>query len=71
MNPLLKKYHVDGPVPPSYIPPNKRKMISRYMGKSSFLPGNYSKFNLYLIILDPSTDPEGNKTTKQGAEEKN
>jgi hypothetical protein len=41
VNPLLKKYKYDGEIPPQYIPPGKRKMISRYMGKSSYVPGYY------------------------------
>ena len=43
VNPLLKKYKYDGEIPPQYIPPGKRKMISRYMGKSSYVPGFYGK----------------------------
>ena len=43
LNPLLKKYKYDGPQPPSYIPPKKRKMIARYMGRTSFSPSYTSK----------------------------
>jgi hypothetical protein len=45
LNPLLKKYKYDGAQPPSYIPPKKRKMISRYMGRSSFSPGHFGKYS--------------------------
>lgn len=40
MNPLLKKYHQDGPIPPQYIPKEKRSFIATYMGRSSYQPGN-------------------------------
>ena len=43
LNPLLKKYKYDGPQPPSYIPPNKRRTIQRYMDRSSYNPGSYGK----------------------------
>jgi hypothetical protein len=51
VNPILKKYHYEGEIPPSYIPPKKRKMIYRYMGRSSFNPGNYGKFIIIFIYL--------------------
>ena len=44
LNPLLKKFKYDGPQPPSYIPPKKRKIIQRYMDRSSFNPGYSGKF---------------------------
>jgi len=47
LNPLLKKYKYDGPQPPSYIPPKKRKLISRYMGRTSI---NSSFFSKLLLI---------------------
>ena len=40
MNPLLKKYHQEGAIPPQYIPKEKRAYISSYMGRSSYVPGN-------------------------------
>lgn len=43
INPLLKKYKYDGDIPPQYIPPKKRKVIQRYMDRSSVSPGYYSK----------------------------
>ena len=46
VNPLLKKYNVDGDIPPSYIPAQKRRMISCYMGRSSLHPGSYGKLKL-------------------------
>ena len=59
LNPLLKKYKYDGPQPPSYIPPKKRKMITRYMGRSSFSPGHFGKwidsFLKILTVVDYST----------------
>ncbi len=59
LNPLLKKYHYDGDIPPSYIPPKKRKIIYRYMGRSSYNPGNF----------DPSSETkEGNISTKMDAD---
>jgi len=62
INPLLKKYKYDGELPPSYIPADKRAKISTYMGRSSFVTGNY----------EANKDLEmGNKTSKQHAEEKN
>jgi len=58
VNPLLKKYKYEGPLPPSYIPPKKRKIIARYMGRSSFSPGYYGKYHAYFyltyILLQPS-----------------
>ena len=59
VNPLLKKYHYDGEIPPSYIPPKKRKIIYRYMGRSSYNPGNYN------ASLDSK---EGNISTKLDAD---
>jgi len=59
VNPLLKKYKYEGPLPPSYIPPKKRKIISRYMGRSSFSPG------FYVAAEDAEF---GHQTTKMGAE---
>ena len=50
VNPLLKKYKYDPEVPPQYIPADKRAKISSYMGRSSFEPGSYRKFNFYLIL---------------------
>lgn len=44
INPLLKKYKYDGELPPSYIPADKRAKISTYMGRSSFVTGNYGKY---------------------------
>jgi len=38
INPYLKKYMQDGDIPPSYIPANKRKTISTYMGRTSINP---------------------------------
>ena len=83
-NPLLKKYKYDGEIPPSYIPAQKRQMISTYMGRSSFNPGYYGKLisltfsaNLLLkfyfeIKTEAAKDVEmGNKTSKQSAELKN
>jgi len=62
INPLLKKYKYDGEVPPSYIPENKRKMITTYMGRSSFKTGSY----------DPVNDlQDGNKTSKMAYEQRN
>ena len=59
INPLLKKYKYDGPHPPSYIPPKKRKMIYRYMGRSSYDPGNYGKYlqSLFLYLFTAQTLP--------------
>jgi hypothetical protein len=48
VNPLLVKYKIDGDIPPSYIPPSKRKRISSYMGRSSYKPGDFGKF-LYKL----------------------
>ena len=50
VNPLLKKYKYEGPLPPSYIPPKKRKIIARYMGRSSFSPGYYGKCHAYFYL---------------------
>lgn len=62
VNPLLKKYKYDGEYPPTYVPMDKRKSISNYMGRSSFAPGYY----------EPSKDKEeGNKTMKMTSENKN
>ena len=36
VNPLLRKYKVDGAFPPTYVPMDKRKSITHYMGRSSF-----------------------------------
>lgn len=53
LNPLLKKYKYDGPQPPSYIPPNKRRKIQRYMDRSSYSPGNHGKLSLtFFLIID-------------------
>jgi hypothetical protein len=43
VNPLMKKYKYDGEFPPTYVPMDKRKSISHYMGRSSFAPGYYGK----------------------------
>lgn len=43
VNPLMKKYKYDGEHPPTYVPMDKRKSISHYMGRSSFAPGYYGK----------------------------
>ena len=43
LNPLLKKFSTEGPIPPQYIPAKKRKIIARYMGRSSVNPG-YGKY---------------------------
>ena len=51
LNPLLKKFATEGPIPPQYIPAKKRKIIARYMGRSSVNPG-YGKYNELLIALD-------------------
>jgi len=62
VNPLLKKYKYDGEHPPTYVPMEKRKSISHYMGRSSFAPGYY----------EPKADKaEGNKTMKMTSEGKN
>lgn len=74
LNPLLKKYKYDGPQPPSYIPPNKRRTIQRYMDRSSYNPGSYGKcsstffliFNLLLAVLGEEDDLA--LTTKGAAE---
>ena len=38
INPYVKKYKQDGKIPPSYIPVQKRKKISTYMGRTSIKP---------------------------------
>ena len=40
VNPLVKKYVDEGNHPSQYIPPKKRYAISKYMGRSSYNPGN-------------------------------
>lgn len=50
VNPLMKKYKYEGALPPSYIPPKKRKIIARYMGRSSFSPGFYGKYQPYFYL---------------------
>lgn len=38
INPYVKKFKQDGKIPPSYIPVQKRKKISSYMGRTSIKP---------------------------------
>ena len=59
-NPLLKKFATEGPVPPQYIPAKKRKIIARYMGRSSVNPG-YGKS---ICVADTVTDAEPLSSTK-------
>ena len=52
VNPLMRKYKIDGAFPPTYVPMDKRKSITHYMGRSSFAPGYYGKLNLININLN-------------------
>lgn len=61
LNPLLRKFKNDGPYPPSYIPPKKRKMIARYMGRTSFSPSYSTPADLEPTLL----------TSKMAAENRN
>ena len=52
LNPLLKKYKYDGPQPPSYIPPAKRRKIQRYMDRSSYIPASFGgKYRVNFLDL--------------------
>lgn len=60
INPYVKKYKQDGKIPPSYIPVQKRKKITTYMGRTSIKPIECKSFRPDRYILQlrvPSSRP--------------